>query len=58
MQSKLFISQKLNALLGTTGRGYEGDVISELSCSPLKKQLKRNLIHGNFQATRPLFETV
>ena len=36
----------------------EGDVISELPCLPLKVRLNRNLIHGNFTATRLLFEPV
>ena len=32
--------------------------MGELSCSPLKVRLKRNLIHGNFYATGPLLEPV
>ena len=59
MQSKLHPSQLLSALLGTQRAAViRGDTLSELSCSPLKVQLKRSLIHGNFFATRPLFEPV
>ena len=32
--------------------------MSELSCSPLKVQLKRSVIYGNFYATRLLFQPV
>ena len=35
-----------------------GDILSELSCSPLKVQLKRSLIHGNLFPTRPLFKPI
>ena len=59
MQSKLHPSQLLSALLGTQRAAViRGDTLSELSCSPLKVQLKRSLIHGNFFATRPLFEPI
>ena len=59
MQSKLYHSQILSALLGTKRAAVvRGDTMSELSCSPLKVRLKRSLIHGNFYATRPLFEPV
>ena len=36
----------------------KGDTISKLSCTSLKLQLKRSLVHGDFFATRPLFEAV
>ena len=59
IQSKLYPSQILSALLGTKRAAVvRGDTMSELSCSPLKVRLKRSLIHGNFYATRPLFEPV
>ena len=55
MQSKLHPSQ----LSGTQRAAViRGDTLSELSCSPLKVQLKRSLIHSNFFATRPLFELI
>ena len=59
MQSKLLPSQIFSALLGTQRAAViRGDTLSELSCSLLKVQLKRSFIHGNFFATRPLFEPV
>ena len=59
IQSKLYSSQILSALLGTKRAAVvRGDTMSELSCSPLKVRLKRNLIHGSFTATRLLFKPV
>ena len=58
-QARLQPSVALSALLGTQrAAGLRGDTISELSCSSLKVQLKRSLVHGDFFATRPLFEAV
>ena len=49
MQSKLHSSQLLSALLGIQRAAViRSDTLNELSYSPLKVQLKRSLIHGNF----------
>ena len=56
MQSKLHPSQILSALLVYTQRPTV--IRSELSCSPLKVQLKKSLIHGNLFAAKPLFEPI
>ena len=59
MQSKLHPSRTLRTLLGTERAAViRGDTISELSCSPLKAQLKRSLIHNQHFTTRPLLEPV
>ena len=58
-QARLQPSATLSALLGTQRAAVlRGDTISVLSCTLLKVQLKRSLIHGNFFATTPLFEAV
>ena len=56
-EARLQPSATLSALLGTQRDAVlRGDTISELSCTSLKVQLKRSLGHGDFFATRPLFE--
>ena len=59
MQSKLHPSQILSALLGTQQAAViRGDTLNELSCSPLKEQLKMSLIHSSLFAIKPLFKLV
>ena len=48
-QGRLQPSATLSALLGTLRAAVlRGDTISKLSCTSLKVQLKRSLVHGNF----------
>ena len=48
-QARLQPSATLSALLGTQQAAVlRGDTISELSCTSLKVQLKRSLLHGDF----------
>ena len=58
-QARLQPSATLSALLGTQRAAMlRGNTISKLSCTSLKVQLKRSLVHSDFFATRPLFEAV
>ena len=48
-QARLQPSATLSTLLGTQRDAVlKGDANSELSCTSLKVQLKRNLVHGDF----------
>ena len=48
-QARLQPSTTLSALLGTQRDAVlRGDTISESSCTSLKVQLKRSLVHGDF----------